>query len=455
MPTGRLPPGPPLPRVVQTLLYVTRTVPFLQWCRRRYGDFFTGRLLLFGDVVFISDPAVIKELFRADPKLFHGGEPNAFLEPLVGARSLFLLDEDDHLRNRRIMLPAFHGERLRSYRPIIEEITDREIDAWPIGRPFRLRPHIERITIQIMLQALFGVRDDERLGQLQEKVPALMEFNPLFLWIPSLRKDLGRWSPWHRFSRQLAAVDEILTEEMRGRRQLAAERSGEPGDMLDALLQATDEQGRPLPDADIRDQLRTVALAGYEPPTTAMCWLLERLIRHPEAMDRLRSELAAGETAYLEAVIKEAMRARPTVTDFARALTAPTTLGGHLLPAGTVVAPSVALAHLDAERHPDPDRFAPERFLDDQEDMSGFIPFGGGVRRCLGASLATAQMEVVVETVLRRLDLRPARPRSEPRKLAHVTLVPKRGVEVLIHADRARAGDRGEVAGSGDGRRRR
>jgi cytochrome P450 len=431
-----LPPGPKLPRLAQSVRWIGRPTEFMTNCTRRYGDIFTVRLLGVGRIVFVCDPAAIKEIFTADPELLHAGESNAFLEPIVGDRSVLLLDGPEHLRQRRLMLPPFHGERMQSYGALIEEIAERDIDSWPMGEPFALRPRSQAITLEVIMRAVFGIRDAERLDQLRERLRALTDIGGsriqwVGLLLPQLRRSFGmKNSPWERFVAIRAAVDEILYDEIRRRRSDPdlAERE----DILSLLLQARDEDGSPMSDKELRDELMTLLVAGHETTATALAWAFELLLRNPATLTELEREIAAGSDAYLDAVIKETLRLRPVIPIVGRILKGPMILKGYELAEGTMVAPCIYLTHRRSDVYPEPERFRPERFLDKQPDTYAWLPFGGSIRRCLGASFAMFEMKVVIPAVLRTVELRAVGERPEPIRRRAITFVP--GNEALVVA---------------------
>jgi cytochrome P450 len=436
---AKLPPGPRAPRALQTYYWLTRPISVFERCARRYGDPFTLRLYLAGDLVYVADPEAVGEIFAGDAKLLHAGEAYVLMEPVGGPSSLFLLDEDAHLRMRRLLSAPLHGQSLKRWAAVIAEMTEREIARWPVGRPFPLRPSTEAITLDVIMRIVFGMREGERAAELRRLLPKLFAVDliqaPAFV-IPALRRNLGRRSPWGRFLRLRERIDELLYEEIRRRRTelgRAPVAGAEPrDDVLSLLLGARGEDGRGLSDAELRDQLITMLLAGHETTSSALAWAFERLLRHPDVLERLQRELDKGDGEYLDAVIKETLRIRPVAAHVARKLTDEAEVAGHRLPAGTVVAPAIYLIHRSPRLYPDPRAFRPERFLSGGPDHFAWIPFGGGARRCLGAGLATLEMQVVIPTILRSVRLRAARPEPERIGVLGVTLVPERGAEVIM-----------------------
>jgi len=420
------PPGPRLPAVVQTALFSARPVAFLDGCRRRYGSVFSLRLIPFGKLAYLTDPAACKEVFTGDTSVFKAGEANQFLAPTLGADSLLLLDEAEHLQTRKLMLPPFHGEAVKRYADVMAQIAAAEIATWPTDRPFATRPSMQRITLEVILRTVFGIDEAERLARLRTLLTDLMEQNPAYLWFAWTRVDLGPRSPYGRFLRLRDRVDAILFDEIATRRRDPD--ASERVDVLSLLIRAG------LPDRALRDELLTLLLAGHETTATGLAWACERLVRHPEVMARARTD-----DAYLDATIKEVLRIRPVVLDVARVVAAPARVAGYDLEPGTMVVPAITPVHRAGDVWPDPEAFDPGRFLDGSPAPYSWIPFGGGVRRCLGAAFAQLEMKVVLREVLQRTELAaPPDARPEVQRIRHVTLVPERGGEVLLPAQGAR-----------------
>jgi cytochrome P450 len=425
------PPGPRLPGLVQGFSYSRDPIGFFIRLQRRYGDLFSVSFPYFGRVVYVADPELVKRVFTADPAGFHAGEANAtVLEPALGPNSVLTLDEGEHLRQRKLLLPPFHGERVRRYGELMAEITERDIQTWPLGEPFALRPHTQRITLAVILRAVFGVSDAERFARAALLVDSFARRSNRIIQMPFLRRNLGRFGPWARFQRARAELDEFIYEEIAARR--AEEDDGERDDVLSLLLRAEHEDGSPMSDEELRDELVTVVGAGHETTATALAWALERLLRAPRALARLRESIEAGDDEYLDAAIKEALRVRPVIVDVARKLTAPAEIGGYELPAGTFVLPAIAAMHYREDVYPDPHEFRPERFLDGSGDKYTWIPFGGGVRRCIGAAFAQYEMRVVLRTILERAELSAPDPRPEKVRVRNITLAPGAGGRVVL-----------------------
>jgi len=427
------PPGPRLPMAVQTLLWALRPVPTMRRWHRRYGDVFTIRLPLSGGpVVQVADPALLRTVFAAKPDDARAGEANVILLPLLGPKSLLLLDGREHLRQRKLLLPPFHGERMQRYGELIARITEAELERWPVGRPFALRPAMQNVTLEVILRAVFGLEESDHLEALTPLIRDLIDVarNRLAV-MPWFRYDLGPRSPWGRFLRQRARVDELIYELIR--RRQADPGVAERDDVLSMLIQARDENGEPMTAQELRDELLTLLLAGHETTATSLAWCFNLLLTHPDELRRLRDDVDAGSSTRLDAVIKETMRLRPVVSIVARRLHAPMRVGRWSLQPGMVVAPNIELVHHRADLYPEPDRFLPDRFVDRQAETYEWLPFGGGTRRCIGASFATFEMRSVIPVVLRRAtSLRLATPRMDAVRRQAVVMVPEHGVRVVL-----------------------
>jgi cytochrome P450 len=430
---AELPPGPKGPAFVQGLRYARDPHGFLGRFRRRYGDIFAVRFPVVGRIVWIADPALVKQVFTGSPEQLHAGEANAtVLEPALGPYSVLTLDEQPHMRQRKLLLPPFHGERVRRYGELMRETTLRVMEGWPVGEPFALRPHTQRITLAVILRAIFGVHDEERFARAERLVDTFSRRVDTIMHLPWLQRDLGRFSPWTRFLRAREELDEFVYEEISLRRAEVAAGEGEADDVLSLLLGARDEDGNPMSEQELRDELVTVVGAGHETTATALAWAIERLLRNPRVLARLRESLAAGEDEYLDATVKETLRARPVIVDVARRLTAPLEIGGYELPAGAYVFPATAALHYREDLFPEPHEFRPERFLEGRPDNYAWIPFGGGVRRCIGAAFAEYEMRVVLRAILERAELSAPDPGPERARIRNITVAPARGARVRL-----------------------
>jgi cytochrome P450 len=427
------PPGSRTPAIVQALRYVRDPLGFLIRFQRRYGDIFTLSFPYFGRLVYVADPALVKAMFTGSAEQFHAGEANAtVLEPALGPNSVLTLDEKPHLQQRKLLLPPFHGEQIRRYGEMMREVTLREMESWPVGEPFALRPHTQRITLAVIMRAVFGVHDEDRLVRFGRLIERFSDRVSAVLAFPMLRRNLGPWSPWVRFLRARAALDEFIYEEIALRRAELERGEGESDDVLSLLLAARHDDGSPMSDEELRDELVTVLGAGHETTATGLAWAVERLLRAPRAFARLRESIAAGEDEYLEATVRETLRARPVIVDVARKLTAPLALGGYELPAGTYVMAAIAALHYRDDLFPEPEEFRPERFLEEKADNYAWIPFGGGVRRCVGAAFAEYEMRVVLRTIVERAELSAPDPKPERVKVRNITLAPGDGARVRL-----------------------
>jgi cytochrome P450 len=414
----------------QSLQWGFRPRPFLDAAHKRYGDMFTIRLGQVGPVVMLAHPDMIKEVFTGDPAVFHAGEANVILRPSLGKHSVLLLDDAQHLRQRKLLLPPFHGERMTRYGELMREIAERDIATWPRGAPFRLHTHTQDVTMTIIVRAVFGVTDPERSRRLHEGLKQFIEWGTSPRQIAYLAfMDVDRIERNVFFKRARAKVDAVVYDEIRRARERVD--LDEREDILSLLLQARHEDGAPMSDEELRDELMTLLLAGHETTATSLAWAIERLVRHPAAMERLTEEAAAGGTEYAEAVTKETLRMRPVLPIVARLLKRDVEVGGTLLPEGVVVAPNIYLVQHREDVYPDARRFRPERFLEGQGGTYSWIPFGGGIRRCIGASFALYEMRIVLQAIVSSVALRAAKPESEPVGRRSITLTPRHGAEVV------------------------
>jgi cytochrome P450 family 135 len=431
VPIEGLPPGPRMGRVPQTAIWSRKAQWLLEQSRARFGPMFTLKIAYEGDWVVISDPELVKQVFTGDPKVFHAGEGNQILRPVLGDNSVLVLDEKKHIAQRKLLLPPFHGERMQGYGEKMAEIAAREIESWPTGVPCKLRPRMQAITLEIVIETVFGVHGGERMGPLRDALRDFLDLttDPKVL-LPILTIGPTRLTRIPAFRRRVEGVDRLLAAEIAERR--AAEDLAERDDVLSMLVQARHEDGSPMSDAEIRDELLTLLVAGHETTATALSWAMERLTRHPEKLERLRAEVETGEDAYLTATIQETLRLRPVIVVVIRKLTEPIELGGYELPAGARVVPSIHLIHRDPQTYPEPERFLPERFLDNPPGTYTWIPFGGGVRRCLGAAFAQFEMAVVLRELVRRYDVAPTNPASERPFRRAITETPRHDAEVIL-----------------------
>ena len=429
----RLPPGPRLPRLVQTAGFLFGGPRFLDACRRRYGGAVTFSTVFDSRFVMLFDPALVKQLFQGSNDQLHAGEANALLGPILGERSVLLLDGAEHLRHRRLLLPPFHGRRMQVYEDVIRRAADAEIDAWPIDEPFALLASMQSLTLHVILQAVFGYEpgpaERELARRLREFVEPLAEPRSLRM-IFRLVRQRGGGPGAAEFEARRRAVDEILYAEIARRRQLPGRELESRDDVFSSLLLAEDEDGERLTDQEVRDELMTLLLAGHETTATGLAWAFDLLLHNPDVLAHAQT----GDDAYLDAVAKESLRLRPVIPGVGRVVRgAPFALGEWLIPPGVEVNPSIRMIHRQAELYPDPASFRPDRFLGDESpDTYTWVPFGGGTRRCLGASFAMMEMRVVLRRVLERTALRPAAPEPEPAQFRAITLAPRHGTQVVL-----------------------
>ncbi|MBM3666542.1 MAG: cytochrome P450 [Actinobacteria bacterium] len=428
----RLPPGPGGPAVWSTLRLLERPLESLLEWQRRYGDVFTVRLLTFGTGVYVADPAAIKEMFTGDQSDLRAGEANEPLAPFVGPHSVLVLDGPEHLRQRRLLLPPFQGSAVQSFREVIREVAEAEVAGWRPGSEFTMRERMRVLTFEVICRAVFGVTEAGQVERLRAALLPIMDTGIATAFLPSfLRRDLGRFSPWGRLQRQLARADQLLYAEI-GRRRAAPDLERRT-DVLSLLLRARDEEGRPMSEAELRDELMTMLAAGHETTATALAFCFDLVLRHPEVLSRLREELGDGDGEdYLKAVVTESLRLRPVIDAAERTLTRPRVFGGYELPAGIRVYPAIALVHRREDLYPQANRFKPERFLDGETESYAWLPFGGGIRRCIGAALAQVEMAEVLRTVVSSVELEPVRPEPDPVVIRGITMVPRHGVPVRV-----------------------
>jgi len=427
------PPGSRAPSLLQAANYARDPLGFLVKLQHRYGDIFSLRFPFFGRLYYVADPALVKAMFTGPPEQFHAGEANAtVLEPALGPNSVLTLDDAPHMQQRKLLLPPFHGERVRGYGELIRETTLKQMETWPIGETFALRPHTQRITLAVIMRAVFGVHDEERLSRFEALIDDFSKRVGLITTFPALRKNFGPGSPWPRFLRSREKLDAFIYEEI-GLRRAEVER-GEEGhdDVLSLLLQARHDDGSTMSDEELRDELITVLGAGHETTATGLAWAMERLLRTPRVLAKLRDSIAAGEDDYLDATVKETLRARPVIVDVARRLTAPAEIGGYELPKGSFVMAAIAALHYREDLFPQPEQFRPERFLEEKADTYAWIPFGGGVRRCIGAAFAEYEMRIILREFVSRAALSAPDQRPEKVRVRNITLAPGKGTRVRL-----------------------
>ena len=430
----RRPPGSGLPTLFQTLLFGARTVRFMERCQRRYGDVFRVSII-GGSSVWITDPVAIKSLYSRgrENQVPPVAEPS--LE-MFGPRSVFLAEGEAHQRKRRLLMPPFHGERLAAWRACMIDAVEREIDRWPVGAKFALAPRMAAVTEKVMFEVVFGLGEGARQAPLREALAemvdaamrpsgALIGFVQPESWLRRLRV-----TPWGRLQRRIDRTHELLGAEIRARRHDPDLEKRE--DILSLLVQAIDEDGQPMSDEELRDELMSLLLAGAESSATTLAWAFDFLLHHHDALARLQAELEHGGETYLEAVLHETMRLRPVAHLTGRQLASPLDAGGYSLPAGTTVAIPAYLVHHRPDLYPDPRAFRPERFLNHGPGAFTWLPFGGGARRCVGASFATLEMKCALSTVLRRVSMRPVRLEPERIKMRNIILTPAHGTPVVI-----------------------
>jgi cytochrome P450 len=421
-----LPPGSRLPTLVQTVLFASHRKTFFPRLRKRYGDVFTIRLVPSSRVVVVlSRPDHIRELFGTPPSVMHAGEGNTVLAPIMGDHSLLLLDDDDHVRMRRQLMPAFNGQALRGYSEMMARLARAEVESWPVGEPFRLHERMRTLTLEVILQVVFGVTDQDRLAQLRPLVDKVVSVRPVIM-LGGFYPRLLRLPPWRTYLETQQQVDEILYDEIAARRNQPdlAERN----DVLSRLLAAGTWS-----DEELRDQLVTLLLAGHETTATALAWAFHELARRPDQLRAGQRAADEGDDDYLEAITKESMRLRPVIYQVGRRVTETVELAGYRLPRGTTLMAAIGLVHSDEQHFPDAEEFRPQRFFGDNPPAPGtWIPFGGGTRRCIGAGFSLLEATEILRAALTRYDVHAVRATPEKAQPRNVTLVPSRGCEVLM-----------------------
>ena len=428
-----LPPGPRLPKWLQTVVFLRFWPRFVKACCRRYGKVFTIRALTVPPMVYLADPAEIKKVFAGDPSVFHAGEANAMLGGLLGDTSVLVIDDDVHRDRRRLMLPPFHRDAVARQGEQMAEIAAANIAGWPVGPPFAAAPKMSEITLEVILRTVIGASDASRLAALRAVMPKLLNVGQ-WASLAIARPELQTRRPWRTLWDRIQEADRLLYAEIADRR--ADPHLEERTDVLAMLVRATDEDGRTLSDRELRDQLMTLLVAGHDTTATALSWALERLTRHPVILEKAVQAADSGDDEYLDAVAKETLRIRPVVYDVGRVLKEPVELAGYQLPAGVMVVPGIGLVHSDSEVYPDADRFDPDRMVGATLSPTTWFPFGGGNRRCLGATFAMVELRVVLREILRRVELATTTASDETQKVKHVIMIPRNGGRIRVRAFR-------------------
>ncbi len=429
---SELPPGHRWPALVQSAALMRFRHSFVPAMQRRYGDAFTVRLVPENrPLVLFKGVDRVKEIFAGDPHVFHAGKGNAVLGPVMGEHSLLLVDGDKHKRARKLLMPAFRSSAMKDYEAVVTRLARAEVASWTPEVEFRSLERMNALTLEVILQVVFGVADESRLARLRPLVNATVDIKPLVLlgWgYPALR----RFGPWKKVVEVQRDLDALLYAEIAERR--GAEDLHERTDVLSRLLVVGDSEGEePLTDAELRDQLVTLLLAGDETTAAALSWALYELGLDAALMREAQAAADTGDDAYLEAVMKESMRLHPIIPMVARFLMAPATIGGLRLPAGVSVGPSIILAHRDPESFPEPERFRPERFLEGHVAPNTWIPFGGGVRRCIGAGFSLMEGVAALREVLTAYDVEVLDGHTDRPRVRNITSIPDRGARIVVH----------------------
>ncbi len=436
--TPALPPGPPIPSALQAVGWARRPLPFLERCSHRYGEVFTLRVRHGGTWVVLSDPEDIKRVFTAEPQTLGVGEANTLLAPLLGPRSVMLLEEPEHMRRRRLMLPPFHGARMEGHADMLAEVARAHIRHWPVGEPFELWPRMQAITLEAIMRVVFGAIDSASLQRLRGLLGELTErMNERRRLTPTVLLGPRRMLREPRFRAVMELIETGVLDEVARRREVQDGDDDRGGEIVSMLSRARYEDGSPMTPQDLRDELVTLLLDG--PTSTSLAWVFERLLRHPDKLARLREELDAGTgEPYLDAVVKETLRLCPPVPIVVRRLRSPMALGEHVVPAGAMVAPCIHLMHRREHIYERPRSFLPERFLERAPGTYTWIPFGGGVRRCLAASFALLEMRRITAAVLDEVELCAVDQRSERVSRSAIAFSPGRSGLVMVICKRSR-----------------
>jgi cytochrome P450 len=423
-----VPPGSRMPSMLQTMALVYRPRPMMRQNQERFGDLYSVRLFGIGTFVVPGTPELVRQAFTAPGDAVVAGESNE-LGPILGEFSLLATDGPKHLKQRKLLLPPFHGERMRAYDGLIEQITADEIASWPIGEEFGIVPSTQRITMRAILRAVFGAQGPV-LEELERLLPRMTERGSALSIVPWMQKDLGRYSPWGNFLRLRARIDGLLDgliEEARHDPNVT-----ERVDVLAMLVQAKYEDGEPMGNAEIRDQLVTMLAAGHETTAASLGWAMERLRRNPQVLAKLVADIDAGGTEYLAATVREVQRVRPVIMFTSRLVKKPFQLGGYLLQPGMRIAIGGGATHFDERLFPSAREFMPERFIGVKPGTYSWLPFGGGVRRCPGATFAHMEMEVVLRTILRTYELVPTNAKPEHWKFRGIAYAPRENGQTMV-----------------------
>jgi cytochrome P450 len=431
-----LPPGPWYPSWIQGTGWWTRPLAFLERCRSRYGKRFTVRLPLAPPFVMLSDPDELKQVFTAPADVLHPGQGARVLEPVVGSNSVILLDGGAHMEQRKLMLPAFHGERMARLTGLMAEVAEREVAGWPRATPVRIHPRMQRLTLEVILRAVFGLEPGPRLDQLRDGLGAMLAFGDSWLSVIPIPpestggKTVARMPPFAGFLRRQEKTDALLFELIDERRR----EEHEADDVLAMLLAARHEDGSPMSDQELRDELMTLLVAGHETTASSLAWAFEHLPHRPDVLRRLEAD---DDDAYLTATIQETLRRRPVLPNSApRLVREPIEVGGWSYEPGVCLVPNAYLVHHDPMIYPDPYAFRPSRFLEQSPGTYTWIPFGGGRRRCLGASFAMLEMKIVLRTVLAACELQPGAEAFELARRRNITIRPGRGAVAVLRERR-------------------
>jgi cytochrome P450 family 110 len=444
--TSQLPDGSRVPRWLQTMRAIVKPYDYLENNTKQYGDIWRAEFAGFPTQIIISNPQAIQEIFTAEATLFESGSANKITRPLLGANSLVLLDGDRHIQQRKLLMPPFHGERMRAYGELILSLADRVSSQWKAGQTFNIHAQMQQISLRVILRAVFGLQEGEQFEQIRTILIEMLDvfngtFSSAFLFLEFMQKDLGNWSPWGRFIRKREQLDRLLYAEINQRR---SQTNAPADDILSLLLSARDDDGQPMNDIELRDELMTMLFAGHETTATALAWAFYWIHRQPEVCEKLMQELSQidikttepmdiARLPYLSAVCSETLRIYPVVLfTLPRVLTAPWQLMGYDIPAGVILSPCIYLTHHRSDLYPDSKQFKPERFLERQFSPYEYLPFGGGNRRCLGMAFALFEMKLVLASILSQHTLTLDRSQPIVPSRRGLTMAPKGGVPMRV-----------------------
>jgi cytochrome P450 len=436
-----LPPGPSSPALAQTWRWIRRPYEFLEECRAKYGKTFTFSFVGGRKLVMTADRDAVQQVFSGDPDVYRSGAANKNFTPYFGEHSVVVVDGEPHKAARRLLMPPFRGERMQAYTDIVRDLTLADMASWPVGTPFPILEPMQRVALEVIYEAVFGVKDRAQRDEMTSLLAKLMsKTTGTLVFLTALQKDLGPLSPWGRYVRLRARFSDLLFAEIARARAEKADRE----DILARMIVEAEEKGLPLTDEMLRDQLITLLTAGHETTATSLGWTWQLLLSHPDALAKARAEVAevvgdgpvlaehVRKLDYLDAVAQEALRLFPPIPIVLRKLAQPVSLVGYDLPADTIVCPVAYLLHREPDIYPDPLAYRPERHLGNRPGPFDFLAFGGGARTCVGIGFAYFEMKIVLATVLANARLRLAGTPSLAYRRTSIVMAPRAGTPVVL-----------------------